>query len=663
MKRIIIPIIAVIIVVILAVGAYFIFNNNKEKPEDILKKYFSLVNEGKYDEMYQMISDESKNKISEEDFTKRNKNIYSGIDMSNMQVTINNIEKENGTKITYNSIMNTSGGELSFENTVKLNKDMKIEWSSNLIFPKLNDTDKVKVSTKEAKRGIIYDRNGTPIATNGRASSVGIVPGKLGENKEDQIKKIAELLDITTDNINNKLKASWVKDDSFVPLKTVATDEVELKDKLLEIPGVKIASVNARTYPLGEKAAHLTGYVQSITKEELEKNSGYSSSSIIGKAGLEKQFEQRLKGKNGLEIYIVDKDGNKKQTIIKQEKVDGENIKLTIDTELQSKLYNELKDDSGLFVVMNYKTGEILALVSTPSYDVNKMTLGMSNSEWEKIQKNENSPMMARYLQKYCPGSTFKPLTGAIGISTNSLKTDDTFNYSGLSWQKNESWGSYKITTLTAYSGAKNLKNALIHSDNIYFAQATLQIGKDNFINGLKKLKFDEDIDFELNLAKSQYSNTDTISSETLLADSGYGQGQILVNPIHMASIYSSFANEGNMVKPYLEYKENKETDYLIRDAISKEASNEIKNDLIQVVENPEGTAKDMRIPGFTIAGKTGTAELKASKEEKADTLGWFDCFAINENKPYLIVGMVEKGNTNGGSHHIIPMIKKIFSN
>ena len=663
MKRIIIPIIAVIIVVILAVGAYFIFNNNKEKPEDILKKYFSLVNEGKYDEMYQMISDESKNKISEEDFTKRNKNIYSGIDMSNMQVTINNIEKENGTKITYNSIMNTSGGELSFENTVKLNKDMKIEWSSNLIFPKLNDTDKVKVSTKEAKRGIIYDRNGTPIATNGRASSVGIVPGKLGENKEDQIKKIAELLDITTDNINNKLKASWVKDDSFVPLKTVATEEVELKDKLLEIPGVKIASVNARTYPLGEKAAHLTGYVQSITKEELEKNSGYSSSSIIGKAGLEKQFEQRLKGKNGLEIYIVDKDGNKKQTIIKQEKVDGENIKLTIDTELQSKLYNELKDDSGLFVVMNYKTGEILALVSTPSYDVNKMTLGMSNSEWEKIQKNENSPMMARYLQKYCPGSTFKPLTGAIGISTNSLKTDDTFNYSGLSWQKNESWGSYKITTLTAYSGAKNLKNALIHSDNIYFAQATLQIGKDNFINGLKKLKFDEDIDFELNLAKSQYSNTDTISSETLLADSGYGQGQILVNPIHMASIYSSFANEGNMVKPYLEYKENKETDYLIRDAISKEASNEIKNDLIQVVENPEGTAKDMRIPGFTIAGKTGTAELKASKEEKADTLGWFDCFAINENKPYLIVGMVEKGNTNGGSHHIIPMIKKIFSN
>ena len=663
MKRIIIPIIAVIIVVILAVGAYFIFNNNKEKPEDILKKYFSLVNEGKYDEMYQMISDESKNKISEEDFTKRNKNIYSGIDMSNMQVTINNIEKENGTKITYNSIMNTSGGELSFENTVKLNKDMKIEWSSNLIFPKLNDTDKVKVSTKEAKRGIIYDRNGTPIATNGRASSVGIVPGKLGENKEDQIKKIAELLDITTDNINNKLKASWVKDDSFVPLKTVATEEVELKDKLLEIPGVKIASVNARTYPLGEKAAHLTGYVQSITKEELEKNSGYSSSSIIGKAGLEKQFEQRLKGKNGLEIYIVDKDGNKKQTIIKQEKVDGENIKLTIDTELQSKLYNELKDDSGLFVVMNYKTREILALVSTPSYDVNKMTLGMSNSEWEKIQKNENSPMMARYLQKYCPGSTFKPLTGAIGISTNSLKTDDTFNYSGLSWQKNESWGSYKITTLTAYSGAKNLKNALIHSDNIYFAQATLQIGKDNFINGLKKLKFDEDIDFELNLAKSQYSNTDTISSETLLADSGYGQGQILVNPIHMASIYSSFANEGNMVKPYLEYKENKETDYLIRDAISKEASNEIKNDLIQVVENPEGTAKDMRIPGFTIAGKTGTAELKASKEEKADTLGWFDCFAINENKPYLIVGMVEKGNTNGGSHHIIPMIKKIFSN
>ena len=308
---------------------------------------------------------------------------------------------------------------------------------------------------------------------------------------------------------------------------------------------------------------------------------------------------------------------------------------------------------------MNPKTGEILALVSTPSYDVNKMVLGVSNDEWNELSNNEKTPMLARYLQSYCPGSTFKPITGAIGLTTNTLSKDDTFNYSGLSWQKDASWGTYNITTLTAYSGAKNLKNALIHSDNIYFAQAALKIGNKNMEENLNKIKFNENIDFELNLSKSQYSNSQKLDKETMLADTGYGQGQILVNPIHMASIYSGFYNEGNMVKPYLEY--NKDTSYLVENAFSKEAAEEIKNDLIQVVENPEGTAKDMKVNGVSIAGKTGTAELKASKDETADTIGWFDCFTVNEDNPYLVVGMVEKANTNGGSHYLIPKIKKLF--
>ena len=467
---------------------------------------------------------------------------------------------------------------------------------------------------------------------------------------------------MTTETINNKLSASWVKDDTFVPIKTVSMDDIELKQKLLTISGVKINTQDARKYPLGEAAAHITGYMQTITKEELDKNVGYSSSSLIGKAGIEKKYEERLKGKDGLEIYIVDSSGNKKETIIKQDKKDGEDVKLTIDSKLQSSLYQELKKDAGLFVVMNYETGEILAAVSTPSYDVNKMTLGMSNTEWNEIQNNENTPMISRFQKSYCPGSTFKAITGGIGLTTSSLSVDDTFNYSGLSWQKDKSWGTYSVTTLTAYSGKKNLKNALIHSDNIYFAQAVLQIGKSNFINGLKKLKFNENIDFELNLSKSQYSNSDTISSEGALADSGFGQGEILVNPIHMASIYSAFANKGNMVKPYLEYKENKQVEYLVQNAFSEEAAEQIKEDLIQVVENPEGTAKDMKISGITIAGKTGTAELKASRDSTGNTLGWFDCFTLSYNTPYLFVGMVEKANENGGSHHVIPMIKNVLT-
>ena len=659
-KILVIPVILTIIVI----SGYFAYNYFYSNPSKYLEEYVSKINEEKYQEMYQMIDENSKKSISEEEFIKRNKNIYSGIDMANMQITIKEVKRENGNKarIKYTTKMNTSGGEINFDNTailLKNNNDYKISWSSNLIFPNLNNSDKIKVSSNKAIRGSILDRDGEKLATNGKASSVGIVPGKLGENKEENIKKLAELLRTTPENINNKLNATWVKEDSFVPIKSVSKDEDELKNKLLTIPGVKITSIDARVYPLAEAASHLTGYVGQVTKEDMEKNPGYSSNSIIGKNGLEKIYEQKLKGKDGLQIYIVDENGNKKETIIEQKKTDGEDVKLTIDSRIQKNLYNELKNDQGAFVVMNYKTGEILALVSTPSYDVNKMTLGVTTEEWKEISENEKNPLLSRFTQSYCPGSTFKPITGAIGLTSGSLSEEDTFKYSGLSWKKDGSWGDFNITTLTAYNGPKNLKNALIYSDNIYFAQATLKIGKSNFIEGLKKIKFGESIDFEINLAKSKYSNSDTISSEGQLANSGYGQGEILVNPVHMASVYSAFANEGNMIKPYLEYKEDKNPKYLVEGAFTKEAANTIKEDMIQVVE--QGTAKDMKINGITIAGKTGTAELKASKNEKADTIGWFDCFTVDYTEPYLIIGMVEKGNENGGSHYLIPMIKRMF--
>lgn len=654
----------IFIIALLGVCGYFTYNYFSANPAQYLEEYVSKINEEKYEEMYQMLDDESKAKISEEDFIKRNKNIYSGIDMANMQITVNGTKREstNKVKLDYTSKMNTSGGEIIFDNTVVLVKKenaYKINWSSNMIFPNLNDTDKIKVSSNKAIRGSIIDRNGTKLATNGKASSVGIVSNKLGENKQENIKKMAELLRTTPESINNKLNASWVKDETFVPIKTISADDTELKNKLLTISGVKITSIDARVYPLADVASHLTGYVGQVTKEDLEKNPGYSANSVIGKTGLEKIYEEKLKGKDGLQIYIVDEQGNKKETILEQDKKDGVDVKLTIDSSIQKNLYNELKNDEGAFVVMNYKTGEILALVSTPSYDVNKMSLGVTTEEWKEISENEKNPMLSRFLQSYCPGSTFKPLTGAIGLSTGSLSEEDTFNYSGLSWQKDKSWGNFNVTTLTAYKGPKNLKNALIYSDNIYFAQATLQIGKTNFIEGLKKLKFGENMDFEMGLSKSKYSNSETISSEGQLANSGYGQGEILVNPVHIASIYSAFANEGNMLKPYLEYKEDKNPEYLVEGAFSKEAANIIKNDMIQVVE--QGTAKDMKINGITIAGKTGTAELKASKEEKADTIGWFDCFTVDYETPYLIIGMVEKGNENGGSHYLIPMIRRMF--
>ena len=572
--------------------------------------------------------------------------------------------------------MSTSAGTISFTNTTKLvkeDKQYKLNWYSSMIFPELRSTDKVRVSSISAKRGEILDRNGVKLAENGSISTVGIVPGKLGENKEESIAKISELTGVSVDYINTQLSASYVKDDTFVPIKKVAASNTELKDQLLQISGIKITSTEARVYPLGEEAAHLIGYVQAINADELKEKEGkgYSSSSIIGKSGLEQAYEDTLRGIDGTEIYIVDGDGTRLKTLATQDKKDGTDVKLTIDSGLQKQLYNQMKDDKGFFVVMEPKTGELLACVSTPSYNSNDFVLGLTNSRWNELNNNESKPLYNRFLQSYCPGSTFKPITAAIGLTTGKLTTDTTFSYSGLKWQKDSSWGNDYITTLTAYNGAKNIANALIHSDNIFFGQAAMQIGRKTFCENLDKLgfneKIDEKIDFPLTLKKSQYSNSDkAMSTEKKLADSGYGQGDILVNPIHMASIYSAFANEGNMVKPYIEYKETATAEYIKENVFTKEAANIVKNDLIQVVENPEGTANDMKVAGDTIAGKTGTAELKTSSTDtESGTLGWFDCFTVDNpsGRDMLIISMVEntQNNRDGGSHYLIKKIRTLF--
>ena len=666
-KKIVIGIVVTIIVIVFAVAGGVIayrMTRDTSKPEDVLIKYVGYVNEQNYEEMYKLLTNDSKEQISKEDFITRNKNIYEGIDMTDMKIEITNVTEENSKTyvISYNQSMNSEAGKIEFENTANVIKDKELgyqlNWKSSLIFPNLSSTDKVRIKTISAERGSIVDKNGNMLAGLGTVSSVGIVPGKLGENKDENIEKIANLLGTTADSINKTLSASWVKDDTFVPLKKIQVDSIELKEQLLQIPGIKITSTKSRVYPLGEASAHLVGYVQNITADELKENrgKGYTSTSVIGKAGLEKKYEKRLKGKDGVEIYIEDSDGKRKKDIAKIDVQNGETIKLTIDSTMQSKLYNELKNDAGFFVVMHPNTGALLALVSTPSYNPNDFTLGLSTEKWNSIKNNENKPMLTRYLQSYCPGSTFKAVTGAVGLTTGKLSTSDIFSYSGLSWKK-DGWGQYDITTLTAYSGPKNLENAMIHSDNIYFAQAALQIGAKSFTSGLKQIKFGENIDFTLGNIKSQYANNGEISNEKVLADSGYGQGEILVNPIHMASIYSAFANDGNMIKPYLE--EGTETSYLVEGAFTKEAANTIKEDLIQVVENQEGTAKDMRVQGRTIAGKTGTAELKGSKDAEADVLGWFDCFTSdNDSNQLLVISMVENGRSLGGSHYLINKIK-----
>jgi cell division protein FtsI/penicillin-binding protein 2/flagellar basal body-associated protein FliL len=677
-KKIIIIVISIILIlaIFVGIGITIYFNNKpKNKPEDVLQTFASYINDKKYEDMYSLLSSKSKANISEEDFIKRNKNIYEGIEAENFSVDIQSIENENKlAKVTYKNSMDTMSGHVDFTNTVTLElneeKEYKIDWTSNLIFPKLNTEDKVRVKTIEAKRGSILDRNGEYLATNGVASKIGLVPGKMSDNREEDIAKIAELLNMTSDGINSELSASYVKADTFVPLKTVGKNEMELKNKLLEIKGIKIIDADERIYPQGVSTSQLVGYIQPINAEELKEKAkdGYTSSSKIGKYGLERAYESTLRAVNGSEIYIEDANGNKKTSIAKQEQKDGQDVKLTIDSKLQQTVYEQFKDDKSAVVVMNPKTGEVLALASCPSFDSNDFSLGMTTADYKNLTENPDNLLYNRYLATYAPGSSFKPIIGAIGLTTGAFSADDDFGRSGTKWQNDSSWGDFYITTLSTYNGPANLKNALIHSDNIYFAKAALKIGGKNLINSLKNIGFGQQIEFPQTISKSSYSNSESFTNETQLANSGYGQGEVLVNPIHMAMMYSAFVNEGNMIMPYLEYKENASSQtakYYKENAFSKEAANEVRDGLIQVVENPSGTAHTAKIEGKTIAGKTGTAEIKQSKDDTEGTeIGWFNAFNVGESDEslLLVVSMVENVKGKGGSHYLLPKVRAIFA-
>ena len=552
-------------------------------PEELLVEYMDHIPKQEYEEMYAMLHVEASGSISQEDFIKRNSAIYEGIEVQNMAVRIIAYDEEQMT-VTYQTFFDTVAETISFENEALFLKDeerYKLVWDDSMIFRNLTSTDKVRVSTTQAERGEILDRNGRVLAGKGIASSVGIVPGKL-ENREEAIAQIAELLEITPEAIEKKLSAKWVKDDSFVPIKTIprvkeielmsiSPDEEVLKEnerheKLLEIPGVMISDVEVREYPLGEAAAHLVGYVQSVTAEDLEEHAGegYTANSVIGRSGMEGLFESELKGQNGCRICIVNSEGKEKEElacILVQHRQD---IQLTIDTDLQVSLYEQFKEDKSCSVAMNPYTGEVLALVNTPAYDNNDFIMGLSSEQWTALNEVENKPMYNRFRQVWCPGSTFKPITAAVGLESGAIDSMEDYGNVGLSWQKDASWGSYYVTTLHAYEPVI-LENALIYSDNIYFAKAALKIGSEEMESSLTGLGFNEELPF--------------------------------------------------------------------------------------------GTGYAAHRDDILLAGKTGTAEIKASKDDISGTeLGWFAIFTAEDTveRPILIISMVEDVKGRGGSGYVV---------
>lgn len=637
-----------VLLVILTVGGYFVYQVIEQKKElaesqKQVTHFVETLTSQKFSTMTSLLNESAVKKAG---YTKKGveekyQNIYNGIGVS--KVTAKNQSVKKTEKHTYDFqyvlTFSTDLGkvkDIAYKGTIQKTEGIyQINWKPSLIFPGMEGQDKVAITTDYATRGEILDRNKQGLAVNQELNQLGVIPGKLGTGDErtTNIQAIATQFNLTPDAIQASLNQSWVTDETFVPL-TILYDGVSST-----LPtGTTVQQVPGRYYPLGEAAAQLIGYVGDVTAEDIKKDSNLVSGETIGRSGLEMTYDDKLRGTDGGSLTITDKNGKEKSVLLKREKKDGATITLTIDANAQKLAYENLGGQKGATVVTMPTTGDLLALASSPSFNPNKMANGISTAEYQSYANNEGKPFISRFTTRYAPGSTFKMITGAIGIDAGTLDPNESLAISGLKWQKDNSWGSYKVTRVKE-TDQVNLYDGLIYSDNIYFAQQTLKMGEDKFREGLNKFIFGEKLDLPLSMEPAQISNKDHFSTEVLLADTGYGQGQLLISPIQQATMYSVFANEGTLVYPKLLL--NQETKKK-ENVVSANAVNNIGPDLRAYVSDPTAFGYSLNALGIDIAAKTGTAEVKQSQDDTSGTENSFLLTYDYANHNYLTLNMFE---------------------
>ena len=667
---------AVLLVVIAAgVGAYFAFAFNKvQSPYVVFKDYKTKWEKQDFKGMYSMLSNNAKKNITEQQFIDRYSKIYKDISADKIALKWDDkntkVGKEQVENINFSLNMTTLAGDLKVDNykakliKEKVDKDTKwtMDWDENMIFPGMSKDDKIGINYVHPKRGSILDRNGQPLAVEQKDALVSIYIHPSKFNKDKDVNTMAGILNIDATKIQKALDANKNPEQRVDIVKILLSDDAK-KNALLAIPGVMGERTTGRIYPGGEALGELVGYIGAITAQELtdNKDGGYNSNSLIGKKGLEKVYEKRLKGEDGVSLYISKQSNGKetsKKVIVQKNAKDGEDIKLGIDTALQQSIYNNIKNDSGACAAINPKTGEVLALVSSPSYDSN-MFVTYQTKDQANSPTIKDALTLNRLTKPYAPGSTFKLVTGAIGLNIGKINPNDAMSdVKGNAW----SGSGVKVTRVDSSNSPINLRQAYVTSDNIYFARAALKIGKDDFIKGAANFGIGEALPFDFPVVKSQISNDGTLASDQALADSGYGQGQVIMGPLNGALMYSAVVNDGNIMTPLLESIGDKVAPKVWKQgAIATNGLKVLQEDLTAIVDEPNGTGHAAQINGIKIAGKTGTAETKKSATDTtAEETGWFT--AMNTDNPKIVVSMViDNVKTRGESHYVVPLVKNVI--
>jgi penicillin-binding protein 2 len=499
-------------------------------------------------------------------------------------------------------------------------------------FSTRSQQNRVHVRRLPPARGLIYDRNGVLLADNVPAFRLEVVPERV-DDMDAMLKRLDMIVPLSADDVAD-FKRQLAQHRAFqsVPLKLRLTeDEIDrFAVNRWRFPGVDVVPYLTRRYPLGERFAHVVGYVARIDADDLKELDAdrYAGSTHIGKTGIERYYESRLHGEPGYEVVEVNADQRVQRVLETHPPTSGENLYLSIDARLQKAAEQAFAGRAGAAVAIDPRNGQVLAMVSVPTFDPNLFVNGISQADYSALLKNPHKPLLQRALRGgYPPGSTVKPFLGLGGLELGLRTPEDTVLSTGVFYIPGQSRG-YRDDQRNG-AGRVDLVQAIAKSVNTYFYKLALDMGIDRLSAWMSKFGFGRPTGIDLvgegsgvlpsREWKRSQGNQPWYPGETVIA--GIGQGYWVVTPLQLAHAVAMLANRGVPHTPRLLLAVQDGVDAPVKPLPPPRAGKDVIHDpaewkvvlhgMINVINGGPGVTARGLGQGFpyVIAGKTGTAE------------------------------------------------------
>jgi len=548
-------------------------------------------------------------------------------------------------------------------------------------FVTYSENNRVHVRPLVPARGVIYDRNGEILAHNVPITNLSIVKEHT-DDLTDLIERIKLLIEIDESDVSEFYqRLARRKPYEPTPLKYDLSEHeqaiIAVNEYMLD--GIEISAKLKREYPQKDLFAHVIGYTGRINESDLKliNSSNYRGIDNIGKTGLEKFHESLLLGKVGNQNVETNARGRIMRTLSESPPKPGTDLMLTLDKELQLSAFEAFEGRKGALVAMNIENGDILALLSSPSFDPNLFTSGISKKQYNALLNSTEKPLFNRAIAgQYPPGSTVKPLFGLIGLTTNKITPKTTIQDTGLFFIEgvDRAWREPKKG---GHGSFVDLDQAITESCDVFFYELGFQVGIDILADMSERFglgrKTEIDLpgeasgimptrEWKMENRGSQWFDGDTVNASI-------GQGYLLTTPIQLALMTSMLANRGKSLFPKLVKSKNLILEAQNKPEIKNEHWEYIHNAMTNVVHSEKGTAKLInKNINYKIAGKTGTAQVVSIAEEdydksKLDPSQWdhalFIAFAPKEQPEIAVALIVENGEF--GSVTAAPIAKKVI--